>query len=131
MGRMLRIRVATLLATVVLLSSAMTMPGAVLCIGPGNHCHFENPLGESCGWQFPVRNDSMPEPSDGCPKGSRDVTLRVPARPSENALAAPLFTPALTVIEGAVQLLTLPSREYLFTQGVGAALQRSTTILRF
>ena len=46
MRRILRLRVASWLTMFLLFAGAFPTTGAVLCIGPGHHCHSKIPWGE-------------------------------------------------------------------------------------
>ena len=130
MRRKLRMWVANSLAVIVLVSGALVTPGTVLCIGPGHHCHLENPIGDSCSTPLPAPNRPATNVPDGCPRGSRDITLSVPARSTDNGIAA-LFCPPLTVAAAYIATCTLSRAEPSFVGAARAAApQRSTTILR-
>ena len=131
MGRELRRWVAYSLAAIVLVSGALITPGTVLCIGPGHHCHLENPIGDSCNTRLPARDQSGPNVPDGCPKGSKDISLSVPALSSGKGIAAFLFCSPLALTAAYVLVWTLSRAAPSFTEAVRTGTpQRSTTILR-
>ncbi len=99
MRRTVRRVLAGLIAGLLLLSAAVTGPNTVLCFGPGNHCHLENPMGASC--TAPVRSARhAPRDPDGCPAGSRDIRVNVDTHRANSgaAVAAPLTAALLRVI---------------------------------
>jgi hypothetical protein len=55
----------------------LIIPGTVLCLGPGNHCHLEMTAGPDCNADLAGSQAPAHRPRDGCPKGSRDFQLRV------------------------------------------------------
>jgi hypothetical protein len=57
------------LAAFAVLGATSIAPDTVLCVGPGNHCHFETVVGASCGEQGPRSPSSVPR--DGYPRGSQ------------------------------------------------------------
>lgn len=129
----LRGRIAGLVTTILLSAGAFPSTGTVLCIGPGHHCHFENPMGDSCATRASALDHSAaPKAPDGCPKGSRDVTLSIPVRPSEKGIAALAFNPPLAVLAGNVRnLMLFPIRTPFAGDALAKTPQRSSsTILR-
>jgi hypothetical protein len=94
--------ISQLLALVLLLGGTMTRPDTVLCLGPGNHYHFETVVGASCGEQAPVSSSSVPR--DGCPRGSKDFRLGVDSHRGENTSVVAALAPVLAVATGVVKL---------------------------
>ena len=131
MRKVVHIRVASLLVAILLFANVFPTAATVLCIGPGHHCHFENPVGDSCGSRAAVPRHSAPKEPDGCPKGSRDVALCVPARPTERGISALTFSSPFAVLASKVVILVSPARPFFGTVAHAATPQRPTmTILR-
>jgi len=78
---------------------------SVLCLGPGNHCHFETVVGASCNQTIPASDSAAPSPRDGCPKGSKDLRLGVDTHRGDNTSFVAEFAPVLAAVTGAVKLL--------------------------
>jgi hypothetical protein len=73
----MRNAVSNVVAFVILASGVLILPDNVLCLGPRNHCHLEVVVGTSCNNDLPGPHGSASEPSDGCPRGSKDFRLSV------------------------------------------------------
>ncbi len=86
------------LATIILVGSALTAPGTVLCLGPGNHCHLEATAGANCSDDLPASRGAAPRPRDGCPSGSRDFRLSVDSHRTDTMRAIAIAASALFVI---------------------------------
>src|SRR6266851_7885413 len=105
----LRIAISQLLALVLLVGGTATRPDTVLCLGPGNHYHFETVVGASCSERAPASSSSAPR--DGCPRGSKDLRLGVDSHRSENTSVVAALAPVLTVATGVVRLFELSRQE--------------------
>lgn len=114
------------LATIILVGSALTAPGTVLCLGPGNHCHLEATAGANCSDGLPASHGAAPRPHDGCPKGSRDFRLSVDSHRTDAMHAvAPAASP-LFVISCLVEISSHPE---LSSAGFSATLQLHSAIV--
>ena len=126
-NRTLRSAASCMLA-VLLLTSALVAQNAVLCLGPGNHCHLETIAG--CG-DVSISHGSAPRPQDGCPKGSKDIRLGVDTHRTDNTRV----TAASSVLLGTGSgLLEVPITSHLgrfFSRfPTLLELQHSTIVLR-
>jgi hypothetical protein len=122
-------RLSRVLAALVVLGATTIPPDTVLCVGPGNHCHFETVVGAICGDQGPRSPSSVPR--DGCPRGSKDIGVSFPAQRSDNNFTPTAFALALAVSLALVKLFA-PSHKrpsvprFAYVQG----LPITTVILR-
>ncbi len=97
LSKAVRIMAVNARATIMLVGSALTAPGTVLCLGPGNHCHLEAAAGANCNDNLLVSPASAPRPRDGCPKGSRDFRLSVDSHRTDTMRAIAIAAAALFV----------------------------------
>src|SRR5215472_1909581 len=97
MPKTLRRAACYVLAILISLGGAVMRPDSVLCVGPGNHCHFETIVGASCYELSPAADSSVPRPRDGCPKGSRDLRLGVDPHRSDNNPNVKVSAPRLAI----------------------------------
>lgn len=114
------------LATIILVGSALTAPGTVLCLGPAHHCHLEAAAGANCNNNLLASPASAPRPRDGCPKGSRDFRLSVDSHRTDAMHAVAAAASPLFVISCLVEISSHPE---LSSAGFSATLQLHSAIV--
>jgi hypothetical protein len=118
------------LAILISLGGALMRPDGVLCVGPGNHCHFETIVGASCD-EPSTASDTAPRPQDGCPKGSKDLRLGVDTHRADNNPRMAASAPRLAIASGVVDPAELCHRQLTELRLPGTPQSRIlTTILR-
>ena len=83
------------LAAALLLGGTAMAPDSVLCLGPGNHCHFETVVAASCSERVPASSNSAPR--DGCPRGSKDFRVGLDTHRCDNNFVATAFAQVLSM----------------------------------
>ncbi len=114
------------LTMIILVGSALTAPGTVLCLGPGHHCHLEAAAGAICNNDLPGTHGLTPRPRDGCPKGSRDFRLSVDSHRTDTMGVIAVAAAALFIAPYPAE--TLSPRE-LLSRGFSAARQPHSAIV--
>jgi len=126
--RTLRQQLARLLASSALVGIVAIAPGTVVCVGPGSHCHLENPIGGSCNSSEPSERSSSRAP-DGCPRGSRDFQLSVAAHHDVGIAAFISSPPPAPARAAALSAAPRAAPHYIGAAGL-AAPPNSTVVLR-
>lgn len=131
MNRIIHTALSYGLALVTLLSGSIMTPEAVLCVGPGNHCHLETVVGTSCNSDVPAAHGSAPQPQDGCPRGSKDFRLTVDTHRTDNTCTIATFVAAALLVASGIELQSYPpSIQFLSRLPIPQMLQHSTIVLR-
>ena len=131
MPRCIRTAISYLFAILISLSGTVMLPGSVLCVGPGNHCHFETVVGASCDGSLSAPIPASPRPRDGCPKGSRDLRLGVDTQRGNKSSVIQSLAPGLAAPTGSGEPLKVLQRRSALPRSLRAQPSRiSTTVLR-
>jgi hypothetical protein len=80
MLRFVRTAFSHALVVLLLLGGTEMLPESVLCVGPGNHCHFETVVGASCSQQLPASPGSVPRDGLSPTQQGFPARIRYPSR---------------------------------------------------
>jgi hypothetical protein len=121
------------LAVIILTGAAVITPDTVLCVGPAGHYHLEIVVGTGCTRFVPgLTGPKSPgsQPTDGCPKGSKDFRLSVDSQRADNTRATVAHAAIMLVASGVVEVLNASYSRVRWPLSTASQSRHSRIVLR-